>query len=133
MVGVARALSVSALERGSYLTTLAAVEVETGERVDKGHRDLQRKVAVAEHAAREARAQTLEVRQRLLAVETELARARQAAARHAGDLSDAEARVKELEAELEAANRTIREMQATRVWRFGTRFWRLRDRLRGRD
>ncbi len=43
-----------------------------------------------------------------------------------------EVRLQEQSAELQAAHGVISSMQATRAWRLGTRYWRLRDRLLSR-
>ena len=101
--------------------------------VAEASRELARRAALAEHEAVEVHRELAALRNRLLALETELARARQAVARQSADLDAAEATMRELEtatrAELEEAHRAIHEMQATRTWRLATSFWRLRDRL----
>lgn len=108
---------------------------EEWDRLDKERRQLARQITRAESAKEDARRESTELGRQLIRVESELARARQAVARHADDLEDLEdvsAERDELVAQLEEANRAIREMQETKIWRFGTSFWRLRDRLRGR-
>jgi SAM-dependent methyltransferase len=138
------------------LTSAADIKavVETSERltdhyrkVEKERRELQRRTARTEREAGDARGEAAALGSRLLAVETELARARLTVSRQAGDLEAADARFREMEAaerrardevqtaerrardELKEARRVIRAMQDTKVWRFGTTFWRLRDRL----
>jgi chromosome segregation ATPase len=103
--------------------------VDTSAQLEHERHELLRQKTLAEHAADEARVEIDNLRQRLLVVETDLARARQAGERQAGDLERAETRLKHMEEELAEAQRAIREMKTTRVWRVGTAYWRLRDRL----
>jgi hypothetical protein len=115
---------------------------EGWEGLDRQRREVARRTIQAEAAADEAHRETAEVGKQLIRVESELARARQAVARAAAETEEAESRVGDLEsrvrdldtmrADLEFANRTIREMQASRVWRLASAFWRVRDRILGR-
>jgi SAM-dependent methyltransferase len=109
---------------------------EAGERIERDRRELARRTAQADHDAAETHRELAALRNRLLAFETELARARQQVSRDSADLEAAESNVKELEemqrrvrAELEDAHRAIHEMQDTKAWRLATSFWNLRDRL----
>jgi chromosome segregation ATPase len=106
-----------------------SVAVETSDRLEQERRELLRQKAIAEHAADEAQAEISGLRERLLAIETELARAHQTVARQSGDLEAAESRLRKLESDLTNEQRAIREMQGTRAWRLATGYWRLRDRI----
>lgn len=103
--------------------------VEASEQLEQERRELLRQKAIAQHAADEAQADIGVLRKRLLAVETELARAQQTVARQAGDLEAADSRVRKLESDLTDEQRAIREMMETRAWRLATAYWRFRDRL----
>jgi chromosome segregation ATPase len=113
---------------------------EGWQQLDRERRELARRTIQAEGAAEEARRETAELGRQLVRIETELARARQAIARHDDELTEERAirgevttRLEETERQLqrqvEQLNRTIREMQETRAWRVGSTFWRWRDRL----
>jgi ubiquinone/menaquinone biosynthesis C-methylase UbiE len=107
--------------------------VEEGESIERDRRQLTRRTALAEREASEVLRELASLRNRLLTIETELARARQKVSHDAADLEASESRVRELEgqvrAELERAHKTIHEMQGTRAWRLASSFWHLRDRL----
>jgi ubiquinone/menaquinone biosynthesis C-methylase UbiE len=113
---------------------------EGWQQLDRERRELARRTIQAEGAAEEARRETAELGRQLVRIETELARARQAIARHDDELTEERAirgevttRLEETERQLqrqvEQLNQTIREMQETRAWRVGSTFWRWRDRL----
>jgi SAM-dependent methyltransferase len=114
---------------------------EAGESLERDRRELTRRTALAEDAAVEAHREHAPLRNRLLALETELARARQQVSGHSADLEAAESTISGLEEskrrlrdELEEAHRAIHEMHETKAWQLATRFWHVRDRLfmRGR-
>ena len=76
-----------------------------------------------------ARIAFLEQRERELAAELADARAelsRRRSEEHAADETNI-LRIAALEEQLNEANRVIRMMQATRVWRIGTSYWSWRD------
>jgi O-antigen biosynthesis protein len=109
---------------------------EASRQLDRVRHELARRTARSDHEVVKLHSELAALRNRLLALETELARARQSVARHDADLEAAESMERELEriqqqmrADLEEAHRAIHEMQATKAWRLATSFWRLRDRL----
>src|SRR5919108_296845 len=119
----------------SSAAEIAAV-AEGWQQLERERRELARRTIQAEAAADEARRETADFGRELVRVESELARARQAIARHADELDEERAvreklvgRLEQEHGEVEQLNETIREMQATRVWRFGTSLWRWRDGL----
>jgi septal ring factor EnvC (AmiA/AmiB activator) len=75
------------------------------------HQPLQRELERALERERKLQQQAFESGRRLTEVEQELAQERQRLA------------------DLEQSQDTLASMQATRLWRWGTAYWRVRDRL----
>ena len=93
------------------------------------HREsaLERQAARVEHEREEAKRHASELAKRLLAVETELAEDRQAAATAKSRAADLGDELEKLRAGYAQLEEVVRSMQSTRVWRVGTRYWRARD------
>jgi SAM-dependent methyltransferase len=100
--------------------------------LDRQRRELALRTTRAGEKAEQSRRELASLSGQLLRVESELARAYQAAARHADELEEHRSVQVELADQLEDAHRAIHEMQESRIWRIGTSFWRARDRLLGR-
>lgn len=105
-------------------------------RMNRERQEFMLRAAQAVSAESEAREETKALTERLLALETQLARAHQTVARRDDELQTTQARIDQLELdrrtledELAAANRAIGEMQQSRLWRLGSSYWRLRNRL----
>ena len=85
--------------------------------------------AWAEREVEQKRIEAREAGSRLLALEAQRARDLEAVRAAEEEVADMREELVLLREELVKAHETVQAMQRTRVWRFGSTYWRIRDAL----